>query len=843
MSSPLTAADPALNATVNASAGTGKTWLLVTRLIRLLLSGARPDGILAVTFTRKAATEMQTRLNDRLLELAQSEPADLRTLLEAIGAPTDAATLHRATTLYEDLLRSPFTIKTTTFHAFCQDILRRFPLEAGIPPGFELLEATAELRAAAWDALCVEAGRHPHSPAARAVETLFEQCNGLSNTQTVLNRFLDHRSDWWAYTEDQADPVGFAVDTLESQLQVSADDEPEADFFNADTLSLLAEFVALLQKHPGKANETALQNLAVARDETTPPQVRFSHCQQAFFTLAGTPRARKASKAQARSMGEAGQARFLELHLQLCDGLQRALERRKAIDTLQRSSAWYRAGDALLAHYQRLKAEQRLLDFADLEWQAYRLLNHSDNVHWIQYKLDQRIDNLLIDEFQDTNPTQWRLILPLLEELAANEERHNRSVFLVGDGKQSIYRFRRADPELFITAQHWLTQHLDAHSQPLDTSWRSAEAIMTLVNQVFGEGPLHEQVLQFSPHATHHPHLWGQVEFLPLIEAVEETQEAEDEPTRNGLRNPLETPRLLAVDQRHLEEGRQMAAKIRALIDGQTLIGPAEDARPLDYGDIIILLRQRTHAADYEQALREAGIPYLGANRGTLLQSLEVQDLVSLLSLLVTPFNNLGLAGVLRSPLFDCRHADLIKLATQDSGTWLERLTVISAQEDAGSPLQRAHILLSRWRQWAGSLPVHDLLDRIFCEGDVLKRYHAAYPAHLQTRVAANLTRFLELALEIDSGRYPSIGRFVARLQGLRQQEQDAPDEGSPLQAGARVRLMTIHAAKGLEAPVVFLADSATTRSDKTAHTAVVDWPAEAPRPAHFLLATHKDRQ
>lgn len=842
MSSSLIASDPTLNATVNASAGTGKTWLLVTRLIRLLLAGARADGILAVTFTRKAATEMQTRLNVRLLELAQADPVELKTLLEQIDAPSDAATLKRATTLYEDLLRSPFTVKTTTFHAFCQDILRRFPLEAGIPPGFELLESSAELKRAAWDAVCADASRHPQSCTAQAIETLFESCGGLANTQTVLNNFLEHRSDWWAFTEAQTDPLCFAADTLGVQLNVASTEQPEADFFNAATLTLLAEFVALLQKHAGKKNAAALDALAIARDENENSDLRFKLCCKAFLTAAGAPLARKESKAQAKSMGDAGQQRFLELHFQLCEKIETTKNIRNAIEALQRSIAWYQAGDALLTHYQQLKAEQRLLDFADLEWQAYRLLNNGDNVQWIQYKLDQRIDHLLIDEFQDTNPTQWRLILPLLEELAASENRNSRSVFLVGDNKQSIYRFRRADPELFVTAQEWLDTRLNAVSQPLDTSWRSAEAIMTLVNRVFGEGPLNQQLQQFSTHATHHPKLWGQVEFLPLIADTNDEAEKTNGATE-GLRNPLQTPRLLEKDQRHLEEGRLVAAKIRQFIDANTIVGPDDAAHTLSYGDIIILLRHRTHAGDYEQALREADIPYIGANRGTLLQSLEVQDLVSLLSLLVTPFNNLGLASVLRSPLFDCSHDDLIKLASHTDGNWMNRLMVIGGSANNDSPLHRAYTLLSRWQQQVGTLPVHDLLDRIYCEGDVLNRYHAAYPAHLQHRVAANLTRFIELALEIDSGRYPSIGRFVARLQTLQQQEQDAPDEGSPLQAGARVRLMTIHAAKGLEAPMIFLVDSTNARSSSAAHQAVVDWPAQAPHPVSFLLAGTKEQQ
>ena len=856
MSNVLHASDPNFSATVSASAGTGKTWLLVTRLIRLLLAGARADGILAVTFTRKAATEMQTRLNARLLDMARCEPADLIVMLRQIDAPTDEQTLQRATTLYEDLLRSPHTVRATTFHAFCQDILRRFPLEAGIPPGFELLESTAELQQAAWDALCTTASRAPDGEIAQAIELLFDACNGLASTQSALNSFLSHRSDWWAFTESQKNPFRFASDTLSAQLGVTSTDQPERDFFTNDIAVDLAEFVTLLQKHPGKKNTEALTALAIARDDTVNADERFSHCCKAFLTATGSPLARKESKAQAMSMGDDGQHRFLELHHHICAAIEKTLGQRNAMETLRRTTAWYQAGTALLDHYQQLKAEQRLLDFSDLEWQAYRLLNHSDNVHWIQYKLDQRIDHLLIDEFQDTNPTQWRLILPLLEELAANEDQRGRSVFLVGDDKQSIYRFRRADPELFVTAQDWLQQHLNTVTQPLDVSWRSAEAIMTLVNQVFSDGPLQARLPSFSRHSTHHPALWGHVEFLPLIEADAVAANATEENTLATagtsenpatLRNPLEAPRLLAQDQRHLHEGRQIAVKIRALIDSHCLIGPADAAQPLQYGDIIILLRHRTHASEYEQALREANIPYIGANRGTLLHSLEVQDLVKLLNLLITPFNNLALASVLRSPLFDCSEADLILLASQPVNTgethWMARLARIAPQQPIDSPLQRAHRLLTSWQAQVGKLPVHDLLDRIYCEGDVLNRYHAAYPIHLQHRVIANLTRLIELALEIDSGRYPSVGRFVARLQSLQQQEQDAPDEGTPLQTGSRVRIMTIHGAKGLEAPVVFLADATNTGRNMQAHRAVVDWPAHAANPHSFLLAGTKDQR
>ena len=847
MTDTMPAINPRFSASVSASAGTGKTWLLVTRLVRLLLSGARPDGILAVTFTRKAAAEMQVRLNERLLQMAQCSNQELGELLIQIGVKPDHDIQHQARTQYEKLLSNPHTVRTTTFHAFCQDILRKFPLEAGIAPGFELLESTSDVTRAAWDALCAETSLDPNSEIAQNLEMLFDTCGGLHNTMTAINGFLDHRSDWWAFTENQNDPVLFATKTLCSQLGATLNDQPEQNFFTPSIYEALTEFVSLLQKHPGKKNNDALESLSIARDSYQSYPARFQHTIRAFLTKDGKPLARKESTAQSISMGEAGQQRFLQIHREVCAALEVAQNKINALESLKRTSAWYRAGNRVLQHYQRIKSELRVLDFSDLEWRAYRLLNHGDNVHWIQYKLDQRIDHLLVDEFQDTNPTQWRLILPLLEELAAGEDERGRSVFLVGDTKQSIYRFRRAEPELFNTAQRWLENNLHAKNQHLDISWRSASAIMDFVNRVFEDGPLHRQLGQFSHHTTHHFDLYGRVEMYPLVEAETEKQEKEFiADSGAGLRNPLKTPRKDILDQRHLNEGRLIANRIQDLVKDNFLIGKGDEARPIEYSDIIILLRKRTHAADYEQALREAGIPYVGTDRGALLESLETRDLINLLELLIAPFNNLALANILRSPIFDCDHADLIELAKLKQGSWMERLGVLVANTDSdNSPcsnsILRAHKLLTRWQELTGKIPVHDLLDRIYCESDIINRYYAAYPSHLKQRVVANLTRFIELALEIDSGRHPTIGRFVARLQLLKQQDKEAPDEGTPVQAGARVRFMTIHGSKGLEAPVIFLADTTNPGSSKEAYKAVIDWPAHSEGPNAFLLPGKKE--
>ena len=823
-----------------ASAGTGKTWLLVTRLVRLLLADAAPDAILAITFTRKAAAEMQSRLAERLLTLASLEQEALAEHLREMGIEPNAEILNKARRLYESLLQNRHTVRTTTFHAFCQELLLRFPLEANVPPGFELLDSGGALASAAWAAMLAEAGRKPEGQLARALERLLNYCGGLHGLQRALNAFLEHRGDWWAYTETADDRLRFALDKLQQQLDISPDADPLRHFFSGQRMEELAEFTALLARHPTKGNGQALEQLAWARLPELPLQRRFAACQEAFLTRQNTPRARKASKVQAGKMGHDGEARFLALHESISQALLETLEQLTALETWHACAAWYQAGECLLGHYQQIKTEQRLLDFTDLEWRAYLLLTHSDNALWVQYKLDQRIDHLLVDEFQDTNPTQWRLLLPLLQEMAAGRGEKLRSVFLVGDAKQSIYRFRRAEPRLFHTAHDWLSGHLDAHGFPLHISWRSAPAIMECINRVFDEhGPMAGSLRDFTRHDTHHHELWGGVSVLPLIEESESDAGEETQ----GLRNPLHFPRTLPLDDRYRREGTQMARTIRELIDSTTLIGEPGSARPLHYGDIMLLVRSRSHVGYYESALRGAGIPYIGAERGTLLESLEVSDMVALLEVLITPYNNLSLATVLRSPLYDCSDEDLLLLAQHGKGTWYQRLQTLGPARQEGTPLARAAGQLKRWRELAGRLPIHDLLDRIFSEGNVLARYHSAFPEHLRSRAEANLTRFLELALEIDSGRYPSLSRFLARLGELRENRKEAPDE-APVSGGAeRVRIMTIHAAKGLEAPVVFLADSAATSSSDKPFRTLVNWPASAARPQGFLLVGKQGQQ
>lgn len=830
------ACEPRNSTSVHASAGSGKTWLLISRLLRLLLSGVKPDSILAITFTRKAAAEMQQRLLERLRDLSTMQEAELIKALDVIGINPNDAMLEQARNLYENLLRQPRQVSITTFHAFSQQILRRFALEADIPAGFELIDKTGIIEIEAWDALFSQATKKPESDLAKNLEILFSKCNGLYSTQQALNNFLRNRSDWWALTQSSANPVDVALTSLQKQLDINPDNEPDLDAWFQQRIKDLSELAELIGVHDTKTNvkhQTNIKNIITEQNFTS---ASLSTIKAILINKGNGLFKDIVNKTVRKKLGDEKASRLEELQKSIgpaCQEFEDLLARHENYAT---NSAWYQVGQCYLEHYQTIKQQQRLLDFTDLEWQACQLLNASHHAHWIQYKLDQRIDHMLVDEFQDTNPTQWRLLLPLLEELAAADAEKHRSVFLVGDAKQSIYSFRRADAQLFSYARDWLSKHLSADSTPLNTSWRSAPAIIDFVNLVFTDSRLSD----FGEHSTHLTEHYGEVHVLPIVR-LEKGIEVEEPDEPQSLRNPLLEPRHEKDNTRDIEASI-LAEKIQYLIETHAVINDDGVQRPAHYGDIMILLRSRTHLARYELALQQHGIPYRGSAPGTLLSSVEIQDMQALLDTLNTPYNNLALARVLRSPLFACSEQDLMKLARFERGkhlSWFSRLQAMPGNESPA--LARARSLLVSWYQLADTLPAHDLLDHIYCSGDVMARFKQGFPTHLHNRVLANLRRFIELALEIDSGRYPSLAQFRARLTSLHKQGKDGPNPALDTSREHKVDIMTIHGAKGLEAPIVFLADSASVPDNKSAYNAFVDWPSGDTQPHLFQLIAKKD--
>ncbi|TCS69453.1 ATP-dependent helicase/nuclease subunit A [Sulfuritortus calidifontis] len=859
--SPLIAAlDPGTNAVVEACAGSGKTWLLVSRMIRLLLAGVEPSELLAITFTRKAAGEMRARLLEWLEHLALADEAEVLAFLtqRGLSAAEAKALLPKARGLFAAVVDARPGPEITTFHGWFLKLLAHAPLMQR-PPAM-LIESTALLLDEAWLGFAESLRDKPGAPEEAAFRALVTELP-LASVRELLSNFVHKRAEWWAWAEGRTEPLAEAVAGLSELAGVDESDDVLTPLM-ADEIfaAALREYLPLLAKNGEGVKEAAeradhlqkaLSHLAGNPSLTPGPSpeggggnipspsgrgvgVRecFELLQAALLTQKGEPRAWKASKEMDKRLAPATSAQFLELHGRLCDRVLATQARLDEQDALKLNRWGLTAGLAFLDFYQQLKAERDGLDFTDAEWEACRLLGDEETAAAIQMKLDARYKHLLLDEFQDANPLQWRILRQWLAAYGGAGERP--TLFVVGDPKQSIYRFRRAEPRVLAEARGFLERHFDAKYFPQNETWRCAPRVVAWVNAMLGgraDYPI------FAEHTAHQAQLpgWCEVIAVPLPASPtcgggENPLPAGGEDRGGEFRNPLTTPAPEEPEKR-ANEAEAVAAKIQAIV-GRLQVGA--QPRPARYGDILVLSATRAKLEVFEAAFKQAGIPFVGNRRGELLGTLEAGDLIALLTFLTMPFNDLALAQVLKSPIFGLNDADLMALAQGGSGPWYARLQAWAPQ--AMAPIQRAARLLAGWLAEAGRLPAHDLLDRIFHEAELEARYAAAVPERLRPGVLANLRAFLALSLEVGGGRYPSLPRLLDELKALRDKAGgDAPDE-AVADHGDAVRMLTIHAAKGLEAPVVFLIKADEEGGEREHYGALIDWPAAEDRPRHFSL-------
>jgi ATP-dependent helicase/nuclease subunit A len=826
MSTPLIrdALDPRRSAVVEACAGSGKTWLLVSRVIRLLLQGAAPSEILAITFTRKAAQEMQARLAQWLRFLATGTEDEVRDFL-AQRAMTESeidAALPRARTLFEEVLRAQPSVTINTFHGWFLEIVKRAPLASGSAGSVSLVEQASALLDEAWQSLANELSRAPESESATHLNTLFRDY-GLLKTRGLLRNFVYRRAEWLAYVKGADDPIALACARLQAELGVDPEGDPIGEFFAHGGEGEAAFMADLLGAGTEKQQAEADRLHRNGRSDAE----YFSELRTALLTQTATPR--KNYETLARKRSNESEKRYLSL----CERIittENALAEQKAYAF---NRAAFVCGLAYLEHYQNLKRDHGQIDFTDIESRVWQLLEEGDHAEYMQYKLDARYRHILLDEFQDTNPLQWQILKAWLD--ASEAAGTHPTVFLVGDPKQSIYRFRGAEPRLFDLAAEHLKAHYDACHLTQDESRRCAPAIIEAVNRTLDGQPA---FAHFRPHIAHHADLPGRVHILPLAHAPEAPASA-----REGLRNPLAQP-LAEAPAAQAIEAAQLATAIHDLVGRLSINDEQGGARPARYGDIMILARSRTHLAHFEAAFKTAGIPYTTARRGGLLDTLEALDLTALLEFLVMPFADLKLAHVLRTPIVNATDDDLLALAARTERTWWQRLRALVAEDQASPALVRAARLLDAWRGLTDTLPVHDLLDRIYFEGNVLHAYARAAPEAMRNAVEANLLAFIELALKVQGGRYPSLPKFLEELRGLRETtEEESPSEGTPDAGLDSMHIHTVHGAKGLERPIVCLIDTHRRENNRDAYGVLVDWEPGTPAPRHFSFCSVKDER
>jgi ATP-dependent helicase/nuclease subunit A len=811
------ACDPQHSVVVEACAGSGKTWLLVARMLRLLLAGTAPSELLAITFTRKAAQEMRERLMQLLQDIALLPDEDACTLLRERGiAGRDIAhVLPIARGLYERVLSSPNNLSIDTFHSWFARLIQIAPLSSGVPHGYGLTEATGELLTETYNGLMKSLNDSGNEEVKAAWLKLYDLV-GDWNAKKLLDAFVGKRAEWWASAQS-----GVPLEWL--QELCGDDGETDARLTLWDDAGLMARIrnIAWLLGQGAKRNmeraaqlESALGSVA---DTAAFVQLLGQFCDDKGGMRGNDHRRGKLQKVLETHFGEQADLLFENEFRAIGEELLQRQRRSFEPMVLAMNEALFTVGTAFLERYQAMKAEQRVFDFADLEWHAYRLLTNEEQAAYLQSRLDARYRHILLDEFQDTNPLQWRIVCAWLD--AYGDDHEKPSVFIVGDPKQSIYRFRRAEPRVFIAARDLLATQGAAILRTNQTR-RNSSAIVDVLNADFGDNPI------FAPHTTLGQQ-GGAVWRLPLIR-VEKTVTSAS--AIFSLRNPLNVARDEEEDARRLEEGRAVA---KAILQAQQMRSAGSEGN-VHWSDIMLLVKKRANLSAYEIALREAGIPFVSDKRGGLLESLEAGDLIALLTFLMTPENNHALAHVLKCPVIGAADDDLIMLAQRGETTWWHRLCAAIA-DDCSEALRRAGRLLSTWLAVAPRLPVHDLLDLILHEGELIVRYAQAAAPMVRSQVIGNIEAFIELSLNLDAGRYPSLPKFIDTLHSLQKGgDSDAPDEANIDAAMDAVRILTIHSAKGLEAPVVVLLDANHSEPARDDVGILCDWPQDADAPQHF---------
>ena len=871
------ACNPERSVIVSACAGSGKTWLLVARMIRLLLAGTKPPEILALTFTRKAAQEMRDRLYGLLEEFSTADDNTLIHELHIRGLTKNEAKnlLPQARALYIKVLSSPQAIVIDTFHGWFGRLLGAAPVSAEVQLGFSLREDAKRLQEECmqdwWGELPENLKKH--------YDALLAEF-GASETQKFLmgNYSLFKQRGAWTFFQEACKAKGIeAIQYLDQILPYLNQKNPLQIFWerpetkeNLETLYKCFSNGTPTQISKAPYLEEVMAHHAAARSIMDIADKFETY----FLTQTRTPLAdiEKTSAPILKYLNKTGgdPAQITAIRNDWVQAYEALFAWQSEHLIHELNMAWFAMSEAMLCHMKKTKEAMRVRDFDDLEIGVSQLMASATNAAYLQARLDAKYKHILIDEFQDTNPLQWQILRSWLD--GYGDDSSMPSVFIVGDPKQSIYRFRRADPRLFDSASNFLVNKLNAVPLSQNKTRRNAPAINDAVNAVFLASTLPESY-QYSEQTTAWKPLLaglpaqdyatkGEAQLLPLIERVEKVQpERIGTAFDNAIKDASQT---MDVQQRY-EEGKQVSCLIHHVIAIRQVMDKKDGKeywRPARASDFILLVKRRQYLPQFERALREAGLAYDSSRLGGLLNTLEIDDLIALLTVLVSPRHDLPLAQVLRSPIFNFTEAQVQSLSMSIAGneayrSWWDAL---QASQDPG--IQRAARYLEHWRALGEALPVHDLLDLIYHESNLRVSYAIAAQNLARAQVLANLDAFIELALNQDGGRYPSLSRFIDDMNAMRRGDDDeTPDEGD-VEAEAdgnediaevdeqadmseedrhkRVRLMTIHGAKGLESPFVIMLDTNNTEWRAPHRGVLLDWSPEHASPSHLSLYTGK---
>ncbi len=797
------AADPAASAWVSANAGTGKTHVLTMRVLRLLLSGTPPERILCLTYTKAAASEMSKRVFGDLAKWVTLSDKDLKEKLEdLIQRAPNAGEFARARTLFTASIETPGGFKVQTIHAFAERLLQRFPLEAGVTPGFSILDEqmARTLRREAIDDVLSVASRQVPGKLNDALQTAI--------AYAADDRFDDILTDAIGYRAWLDAAVRLPLGKSRSSQGLDATEELFKHHFGVGLTSTPASSakaaaavlpedqlkrLAAVFAGGSKRDQDHAQRLSAAHLAPT-DLLRCAELADVFLDSRNEPRKAFATRAVKDEYPDA------EPQLQRAQGAFVALwSELKGAEAVAATMALHHLADAVLQRYNEAKARRAALDFEDLIFHTRNLLLSTGSAEWVLYKLDNGLDHLLVDESQDTSPDQWEVVASLAREffsgLGAREEA--RTIFAVGDEKQSIYSFQGAEPDKFaIMGEQFATLAKESSAAwrrvDLNVSFRTVAPVLAAVDSVFSDSNRTPGVTTAGSGIQHIAKRAGQgghVEVWPT--------ERHEEPDPADAWSPLkETATTTPVARL----ANRIADTIQNwLADGETL---ASSGRPVRPGDILILVRKRNpFAAPMVAALKARGVPVAGADRIRLTQQLAVQDLMSLGDFLTLPEDDLSLAEVLKSPICDLDDDDLLHIAHGRKGTlWKALLDKAKADPRYAA----AAGMLKRWRKVADFSPPFEFWATLLDSEGIRSKLIA----RLGPDAADPIDEFLNLALTYDDGAPPSLPGFLHAVREENREIKRDMDHGRN-----EVRVMTVHGAKGLEAPIVFLPDTCSASS------------------------------
>ncbi len=766
--------EPGASVFVSANAGAGKTSLLTGRVLSLLLAGIEPGKMLCLTFTNAAAAEMESRVLGELGNWVMMERGDLSAALsKLIGGKPDERTLAHARGLFAKVLESPEGVHIQTIHGFCQSLLRRFPVEAEVSPHFAVMDARTEqeMLAEARLRLFARAGEGA-VPLQQAIRRL---AHDLSETSlnNLLAEIIGNKRHFRLLLATQA-AIHDATDMLWKQSGVVANATVEsliAKYFVYDAFQLTAlrQAADLLLQGGSKDTQTG-QGLAdwLASSEKT--SQRADAYRRAFLTEKMTLReiivTKKALPAELREAVMAEVERVMQFD-----------EAWRSLVIARRSADVLLIAHALLALYDSLKQAHARMDYDDLILTASALLKRPGIAPWVLYKLDGGIDHILVDEAQDTSPEQWSIVEALTQEFYAGQGRKDivRSLFIVGDEKQSIYRFQGADVHALGRMQDYFRQRIDesagtAHHISLIKSYRSLPAVLSAVDAIFASARARDGLMFEDSQLLHTP-------------------------TRSGHDGLVELMPLLIPDESNTSTTGRLVRQVADTIDGwlkQRLLLESK-GRPVEPGDIMVLVQRRGSFVDrLSRALKRKNIPVAGIDRMALGDNLAVQDLLALGQCLLLPQDDLTLAALLKSPIGGISEEELFVLAygRGDKSLW-DRL--------GQSVHTQIYELLTDLRARVDFISPYELYTYLLDTRGMRRRI----TGRMGEEYSDPIDEFLSQALVYEQSHPPSLQGF---LHWLACSESEIKRDME--QARGAVRIMTVHGAKGLQAPVVILPDT-----------------------------------